>query len=104
MKEQPLRDGQSVESVTVSPDPFFTPIPSKLQGSWGLSLYVPYRGLWTQSTYVWGTRDPEQPCLSPLTIQLHCVEGLIPKLQLCEDDGVVLEVSAQHPIIQHANS
>lgn len=101
MKEQPLRDGQSVESGTVSPGPFFSPIHSKYQGTWGLSLYVPYWGLWT---CVWGTRDPEQPCLSPLTVQLHCVEGLIPKLQLCEDDGVVLEVSAQHPIIQYTNS
>lgn len=41
---------------------------------------------------------------SPLTIQLHGVEGLIPELQLREDDGVVSEVGAQHPVLQHAQS
>lgn len=64
--------------MAVIPALFFTPIPSQPQG--------------------------EQSCQTPLTVQRHCVEDLIPKFQLCEDDSVVFEVSAQYPIIQYTQS
>ena len=36
-----------------------------------------------------------------LTVQLHGAEGLVLELQLREHYGVVPEVGAQHPVLQH---